>query len=217
MDEKTEFFSQYGVQWTEFARLEYFDLIKYTIIDPMHNLLLGVAKTQWYTRNTAKFYRELQFIHDFLERFEAPKWAGKLPLRVGEPAGGSLTADEYKLAVTGLWAVVIPIVWERFFKEAETEHNSALQRYDKKLTKYRTKMRAWEKGTRKSDPPTAPLMPVPRMQAGEQINFLRFATALKIFMYGAGAMKPNHHWAVHTPEQIRDYGPVLYLRTRATG
>jgi hypothetical protein len=27
-------------------------------------------------------------------------------------------------------------------------------------------------------------------------------------MYGAGAMKPNHHWAVHTPEQIRDYGPV---------
>jgi hypothetical protein len=40
-DEKTEFFSQYGVQWTEFARLEYFDLVKYTIIDPMHNLLLG--------------------------------------------------------------------------------------------------------------------------------------------------------------------------------
>jgi hypothetical protein len=76
----------------------------------------------------------------------------------------------------------IPIVWERFFKEAETEHNSALQRYDKKQTEYRTKMRAWEKGTRKSDPPTAPLKPVPRMQAGEQINFLRFATALKIFV-----------------------------------
>jgi hypothetical protein len=60
----------------------------------------------------------------------------------------------------------IPIVWERFFKEAEMEHNSALQRYDKKQTEYRTKMRAWEKGTRKSDPPTAPLKPVPRMQAG---------------------------------------------------
>jgi hypothetical protein len=21
-------------------------------------------------------------------------------------------------------------------------------------------------------------------------------------------MKPNHHWAVHTPNQLRDYGPV---------
>jgi hypothetical protein len=27
-------------------------------------------------------------------------------------------------------------------------------------------------------------------------------------MYGAEAMKPNHHWAVHIPEQILDYGPV---------
>jgi hypothetical protein len=27
-------------------------------------------------------------------------------------------------------------------------------------------------------------------------------------MYGADEMKPNHHWAVHVPAQIRDYGPV---------
>ncbi|KAJ7812974.1 hypothetical protein B0H14DRAFT_3751481 [Mycena olivaceomarginata] len=42
-DERAEFFRQYGAQWTEFARLYYFDLVKYTstIIDPMHNLLLG--------------------------------------------------------------------------------------------------------------------------------------------------------------------------------
>ncbi|KAJ7369115.1 hypothetical protein DFH08DRAFT_983984 [Mycena albidolilacea] len=221
MDGKTEFFSQYGVQWTKFACLQYFDLVKYTIIDPMHNLLLGVAKAQWYNRwieggtlrgNTAKFYRELQFIHDFLEWFEAMKWARKLPLYVGEPAGGSLTADECKLAVTGPWAVVaseitIPIVWERFFKEADREHNNALQRYDKKQTEYRMKMKAWEKDNTKSDPLTAPLEPVSRMQAGEQMTFLCFANALKIF-FSMGAMKPNHCWAVHTPEQIRDYGPV---------
>ncbi|KAG2365892.1 hypothetical protein BDR07DRAFT_1373969 [Suillus spraguei] len=38
-------------------------------------------------------------IHKFLASFKAPLWAGKLPLHVGKPAGGSLTADEYKFAV----------------------------------------------------------------------------------------------------------------------
>jgi hypothetical protein len=27
-------------------------------------------------------------------------------------------------------------------------------------------------------------------------------------IYGVDAMKPNHHWAVHLPDQLRDYGPV---------
>ncbi|KAJ7611135.1 hypothetical protein DFH06DRAFT_1373949 [Mycena polygramma] len=67
------------------------------------------------------------------------------------------------------------------------------------------------------------------MQEGEDRNFLRFATALKILvgssirpkgldrakvllrdylLYGAKELKPNHHWAVHIPDQILDYGPV---------
>lgn len=40
-EDKNLFFSMHGVRWTEFARLDYFDLVKYTVIDPMHNLLLG--------------------------------------------------------------------------------------------------------------------------------------------------------------------------------
>jgi len=39
--ERNNFFSQHGVRWTELARLPYFDLVRHTIIDPMHNLLLG--------------------------------------------------------------------------------------------------------------------------------------------------------------------------------
>jgi hypothetical protein len=40
-EEKEEFFHKFGVRWTEFARLKYFDLVRYTVIDPMHNLLFG--------------------------------------------------------------------------------------------------------------------------------------------------------------------------------
>ncbi|KAG2135435.1 hypothetical protein DEU56DRAFT_737776, partial [Suillus clintonianus] len=73
----------------------------------------------------------------------------------------------------------------------------------------------------------------------EPINLLRLSTALKIFcgssvsedllprastlfqdflfeyrrLYGAKAMKPNFHWAVHIEEQIRDFGPVYNFWT----
>ena len=30
----------------------------------------------------------------------------------------------------------------------------------------------------------------------------------RIQLYGVGEMKPNHHFAVHTATQVRDYGPV---------
>ncbi|KAJ7046027.1 hypothetical protein C8F04DRAFT_939036 [Mycena alexandri] len=231
---REEFFKRHGVRWTEFARLKYFDLIRYTVIDPMHNLLLGVAKTQWYTQwiqtktlraDTGLYHRELSFIHKFLASYEAPQWAGHLPLRVGEPAGGSLSADEYKFAVTGPWAIIvsplnsrtlIPIVWERFLEEANQDYAKAKQNYNKI---------GRAKGESK---------PFPRMVEGEDENFLRFATALKIIVgrsirleklpriksllhkylttfseiYGSSEMKPNHHWAVHVPDQLVDFGPV---------
>ena len=55
--ERDKKFSTYGVRWSEFARLPYFDLVRYTVVDPMHNLLLGMltiiniylTNTQTYT------------------------------------------------------------------------------------------------------------------------------------------------------------------------
>ncbi|KAJ7911412.1 hypothetical protein B0H13DRAFT_2328377 [Mycena leptocephala] len=110
--EKEAFLATHGVHWTEFARLKYFDIVKWTVVDPMHNLLL-----------------ELNVIHEFLESFEAPLWAGRLPLRVGEPSGGSLPADEYKFAVAEPWAIMIPIIWDKFRAEAEKEHTKASETY----------------------------------------------------------------------------------------
>jgi hypothetical protein len=40
-EEREEYFQKHGVRWTELARLPYFDLVRHTIIDPMHNLLLS--------------------------------------------------------------------------------------------------------------------------------------------------------------------------------
>jgi hypothetical protein len=43
-------------------------------------------------------------------------------------------------------------------------------------------------------------------QVSLSFSFIFLTNSLQ--MYGAKSMKPNFHWAVHLPQQIRDYGPV---------
>lgn len=89
-------------------------------------------KAHWYSlwikksvlrSSTSRQTRELDVIHAFLEsvcshfasgymllsspQFESPLWAGKLPIRMGEPAGGSLSADEYKFAATTALPIIV--------------------------------------------------------------------------------------------------------------
>lgn len=39
--EQQGFFKTNGVRYTELCRLRYFDAIRMTVVDPMHNILLG--------------------------------------------------------------------------------------------------------------------------------------------------------------------------------
>lgn len=93
-EDRDVFFKKFGVRWFEFARLPYFDPVRMTLIDPMHNLLMGkwkyhrkqpgaqgnnagLVKTQWYSiwikRNSALRAstdvnkRELDAIHEHLK------------------------------------------------------------------------------------------------------------------------------------------------------
>lgn len=98
----------------------------------------GVVKTHWYkiwiqgnalranTEGGTK--RELDLFHDLMGdvsdptfslyrkakpsfhiQFESPPWAAHLPKAVGEPAGGSLTADEYKALATTIGPIVVSL------------------------------------------------------------------------------------------------------------
>ncbi|KAH9920495.1 hypothetical protein B0H21DRAFT_781673 [Amylocystis lapponica] len=102
---KTPLFPQAFNGYTELSRLPYFDAARMTVIDPMYNILLGIVKTQWldawihenaFRGCTSKVPRELDQIHEYLKTFDMPRWVARLPKDVGYPAGGSLTADEWK-------------------------------------------------------------------------------------------------------------------------
>ena len=115
------FFDKFSTRYFDLSRLTYFDPVRMTVIDPMHNILLGMIKTQWLNgwidtkalherTSTKKVPRELDQIHAYLKAFEMPSWVARLPSQVGYPAGGLLSADEWKC----LGLVYGPIVvWVR--------------------------------------------------------------------------------------------------------
>ncbi|TFK48392.1 hypothetical protein OE88DRAFT_1704182, partial [Heliocybe sulcata] len=213
-------------------------------VDPMHNVLLGLAKQQWYARwiqtkalrpPTTTSAHELGMLDEFLQTATA----------------GSLTADEYKFSVTTALPVIVPVIWDIFLVHSVEEVEMSRARYLIELEAYNKELELWEERNMGADLPSAgpsarppkkkipsrrflPTPPEQRLHEDEPCLFLHFATALKILlgrsvsdagltralqllqeyllqfreMYGEGAMKPNHHWVVHQPEQIRDYGSV---------
>ncbi|KAF8511920.1 hypothetical protein JB92DRAFT_2724598, partial [Gautieria morchelliformis] len=254
--EREDFFSKYGTRWFEFARLKYFDPIRMTVIDPMHNLLIGVLKNHWYSiwiqgkalrAKTQKNKRELDLVHELLNSFEMPSFVGRPARQVGEPAGGSLSADTYKglgcvflpalvstfshisypscLSVMCAYTVFyeIPFVWEASLPGAHKEFQQANEtfsrRYDEWQKKHGDVYLAHQEGTAPKwsqastvrnkklvEPPKAAEL---RMHPGDDFLFLKLGAATKIYtQYGIEKMKPNHHFLVHLPAQIHDYGPV---------
>jgi hypothetical protein len=73
------------------------------------------------------------------------------------------------------------------------------------LSEYKKKLKAWEtarkKGDKKTRRPREPKLPVPRMQEGEDRNFLRFSAALKILVCSSITVRGIDR----AKELLRDY------------
>ncbi|KAI0363116.1 hypothetical protein BV20DRAFT_929772, partial [Pilatotrama ljubarskyi] len=167
--------------------------------------------------------------------FEIPAWVGRLPSRVGEPAGGSLSADEYKSLFTGpcvlivshLMTIVccrvtkesqIPIIWDRFLDAATDEYQRAHKRYEKALAAWQRTagtnkkvMQAVGGAETKKDGtlPPAPTAPVPRMQGEEVDLFLKLATALKLILASSGTDAGYHRGCDLLDAYLRGYREMV--------
>ncbi|KAL5485861.1 hypothetical protein ACEPAI_6903 [Sanghuangporus weigelae] len=222
-----DLFKKHGTRYYAMSRLTYFDAVRMSAIDPMHNILLSLCKSQWLDswihknvlrERTRLKRRELDQIHAYLSMFEMPSWVGRLPHQVRYPAGGSLSADEYKALVLVYCLIIIPLLWREWQPLAQAEFNKAIEK--------------WEANER--DPTTESYeRPRHQMHPDDAQNFLKLAAALKIVLghtvcladldraetllkeYLEGYLtihpmdvKPNHHWVLHIFEQIHDFGPV---------
>ncbi|RXW14351.1 hypothetical protein EST38_g11510 [Candolleomyces aberdarensis] len=268
-----------AARWSEFARLPYFDMVRSIIIDPMHNLLLGLVKTHfyhiWVQGKILRPTKELRMLHGILA--DMPSYLGRLPSLVGIPAGGSLTADQWMLMATVIAPIAIPKIWHVYMSDpaaARVQRAATIQaRLDKKAEARKQKQqKSKASGNTPAALETAPPSAIPAaantsasstgkkkrarvakssthgankpepeeeelaacLHPDDPANFMKLCEALRLLLsreisdrqideaerllsaycselvtlYGADVIRPNHHYAIHTPDCLRDFGPL---------
>ena len=103
---------KYGINYySELLKLEYFDVIRFCSIDPMHNLFLGTAKymfKHWVAEGILN-KKDLETLEKRIDGLEVPVDIGRLP-KVISSNYGSYTAEQWKN-----WTLVYS-VYEQYFK-----------------------------------------------------------------------------------------------------
>lgn len=106
--ERQEVESKHGTCYTELMHLPYFDCVRFTIVDLMHNLFLGSAKhimqNIWLSSpNFLPNDGQLKKIQDKVDNVRFPLSLGRLPNKISISFGG-FTADQWKT-----WTLVMSI------------------------------------------------------------------------------------------------------------
>ena len=89
--------SKYGCRYSILLELPYFDPIRMTIIDPMHNLYLGTAKhlkDVWIQQGLIT-NKDMSHIQSRVDCVQAPLYVGRIPHKIASSFAG-FTADQFK-------------------------------------------------------------------------------------------------------------------------
>ncbi|KAG1727629.1 hypothetical protein EDB19DRAFT_1642914, partial [Suillus lakei] len=219
-------------------RLPYFDLVEQIVIDPMHNLFLGLVKTHfyniWVQNKILRPNHELTKFHEMIADFVIPSSCGKLPTDIGMPSGGSLTVDQWLLLSTVYGPIIVSSTpYTRTEKKARNAQK--VPSFDLVLvtclqTLSLQKLSGKRKATSQTVDGEARQLPPPpqvKQNTGDETeslddlkfslhpddpgNFLKLCYALRILvqhLYGSAAIKPNHHYATHIADCVRNFGPL---------
>ena len=87
-----------GVKYSILTELPYFDPIRFTVIDPMHNLFLGTAKTMmkniWLKRGIIS-NDKLSILQSRIDSLQVPTGLGRIPKKISSNFSG-FTAEQLK-------------------------------------------------------------------------------------------------------------------------
>ncbi|KIN93403.1 hypothetical protein M404DRAFT_171305 [Pisolithus tinctorius Marx 270] len=123
------FVKDFATCYSQLSRLPYFDLVEQVVVDPMHNLFLGLMKTHfyhiWVQGKILRPNHELGMLHSMLADFIIPGSCGKLPTDIGTPTSGSLTADQWLLLATVYGPIIIPQIWSTFLPSNASDEASS--------------------------------------------------------------------------------------------
>jgi hypothetical protein len=109
---RKRFVKNTGVRWSELLRLPYFDPIKFLVVDPMHCLFLGIARSivkKIWIKKDVLTPNILNKVQKMMDLFKVPADLGRIPRKVDCGEGfANFTADEWRnfiniYATVSLW------------------------------------------------------------------------------------------------------------------
>lgn len=176
--------TKYGVKYSPLVELSYFDPIRFCIIDPMHNLFLGTAKTvlkDVWVQNDILRGNAMNVIQSRVEKLKLPGSCGRLPKKIAS-GFAEFTAEQWKnwTCIYSLYALrdLLPLehfkCWEQFVLACRILVQPYISHAD----------------INKAD-----------------LLLLNFCKRIQNLM-GAKCIKPNMHFQCHLAECIRDFGPI---------
>ncbi|KAG8912907.1 hypothetical protein FRC00_003508 [Tulasnella sp. 408] len=142
-------------------------------------------------------FRELNLLGN---KAEFPAWLGRIPSQIGIPAGGSLSADEWKTLALVFGPLALPVVWDDWIDAAADEVKKATDKVEAKRRRLKKQhdrvVRQWEQSVSASqhtmeEPPPRPETPElppapeeesPRLKRGEMKLFLKLSAALTVLL-----------------------------------
>lgn len=174
---------EYGVRYSVLLELDYFDPVRMTVIDPMHNLFLGTAKRMISLWKDHKILLPEHFdkIQLQMEKVQCPSDVGKLPQKFAS-SFGSFNADQFKnwtilfsiFTLTGCLPIDHLEYWRKFVIACKLLCTRYLSRNHVKIS-----------------------------------NFLLLSFCKKVEQaFGCESITPNMHMHVHLDKCLYDFGPV---------
>ncbi|XP_077866348.1 uncharacterized protein LOC144354095 [Saccoglossus kowalevskii] len=183
--------TKYGSRYTALLKLQYFDCVRFHVVDPLHNLFLGtgkyIMKNVWLNKEKPKISKDqLEIIQTKIDNTKVPSDMGRMPLKIATSFGG-FTADQWKHWIT-LFSVF--------------SLKDVLPRKDFEM---------WRLFVLACNLLCAPVISIRNVGKGHSylMNFCRQFEQL----YGSQLVTPNMHYHAHLADCILDYGPVYSFWT----
>ena len=175
---------KYGINyWSILLDLEYFDIIRFCTVDPMHNLFLGTSKHVFklWDKQGIIGKKEMKLLEKRIEEMDVPSDIGRLPKKISSNYG-SYTAEQWKnwtviysmYALKGVIADKHLQCWQTFVLACRYLCKSTISFVD----------------LQKAD-----------------LLLLKFCKQFEK-LYGKKAITPNMHLHCHLKDIIIDHGPV---------
>ena len=175
--------TRYGCYFSVILELEYFDAVRFTVIDPMHNLFLGTAKRMfqlWLERDLLT-KSKLKTIEERINKLDVGTGFGRLPHKIASNHG------KYKASQWKNWTMIYSTY--ALHGLLPSEH----------LNCWHTYVMACR------------LLAVPVLSHNDlkkaDLLLLKFCTQFER-LYGRKEVRINMHLHCHLKECIEDYGPV---------